>query len=427
MLATSQKSQSSQNGQATNQITAAQIQALMGLPLPGLMSPPNALQNMAKHGQKQHCYLCDYPRMPWAMCHDYAEAVCRGCVNYEGAEKIEAVIENARKMKQLHEASIQLETASNASSATSPPIHNNNNGPAKPAPLKEVPKPRPQPPIPQIPASTAPILPPLPSLNQFTQLNDFYTQQRLLGMTRSLAGGQLDDLQMQQLRQMLPFLPSPLLGNGLAGTANFPGLTGLPGLAGRKREHDEELKSEIYAKTHRADTTTFSPTSPRNAQRQLTNANGQPVYRCVRCSDRLEDTHFVQCPSVCGHKFCFECSKKSIKTQVGAPEIYCPSGERCPLQASKVPWTFMANEISTILGEDYVKFAVEREQLGLLPAGLGPLNQANRQAGNAPSTSGVGTGASKEGTTETSRSSSVSALSSPSSNSSPNVGQGQKE
>ncbi|XP_071390752.1 interferon regulatory factor 2-binding protein 1-like [Centroberyx affinis] len=73
---------------------------------------------------------------------------------------------------------------------------------------------------------------------------------------------------------------------------------------------------------------------------------------CTLCRERLEDTHFVQCPSVPHHKFCFPCTRGSIRSQGPGGEVYCPSGERCPLAGSTVPWAFMQGEISTILSGD---------------------------------------------------------------------------
>lgn len=73
---------------------------------------------------------------------------------------------------------------------------------------------------------------------------------------------------------------------------------------------------------------------------------------CTLCRERLEDTHFVQCPSVPHHKFCFPCTRGFIRSQGQGGEVYCPSGERCPLAGSSVPWAFMQGEISTILAGD---------------------------------------------------------------------------
>ncbi|KAM5163058.1 interferon regulatory factor 2-binding protein 2 [Mantella aurantiaca] len=81
---------------------------------------------------------------------------------------------------------------------------------------------------------------------------------------------------------------------------------------------------------------------------------------CTLCHERLEDTHFVQCPSVPSHKFCFPCSRQSIKQQGSSGEVYCPSGEKCPLVGSNVPWAFMQGEIATILAGE-VKVKKERD------------------------------------------------------------------
>uniref|UniRef100_A0A1I7Y417 RING-type domain-containing protein n=1 Tax=Steinernema glaseri TaxID=37863 RepID=A0A1I7Y417_9BILA len=140
--------------------------------------------------------------------------------------------------------------------------------------------------------------------------------------------------------------------------ANLLPQAALAPIASRKREHDDD-KGDVYAKVQRdAQTTSVSPTSthsPDNSgERRLLNG---VTLKCTICSKRLEDTHFVQCPSVPNHKFCFECSRDSIKKL----ETYCPSGQKCPLAGSNMPWSFMQNEIQQILGNerDFEKYKLE--------------------------------------------------------------------
>lgn len=50
-------------------------------------------------------------------------------------------------------------------------------------------------------------------------------------------------------------------------------------------------------------------------------ATNTATLKCTLCQERLEDTHFVQCPSVPHHKFCFPCSRDSIKRQGAGSEV----------------------------------------------------------------------------------------------------------
>lgn len=94
------------------------------------------------------------------------------------------------------------------------------------------------------------------------------------------------------------------------------------------------------------------PQARRNSHGETPAVPSTESLKCTICNERLEDTHFVQCPSIPEHKFCFPCSRESIKKQGPGNEVYCPSGNKCPLLGSNVPWAFMQNEIVTIIGED---------------------------------------------------------------------------
>ena len=72
--------------------------------------------------------------------------------------------------------------------------------------------------------------------------------------------------------------------------------------------------------------------------------DGAPLLKCTNCRGKLEDTHFVQCPSNIAHKFCFSCCKESIIKQGNV--AFCVSGEKCPLRDSiVVPWALMEEEV----------------------------------------------------------------------------------
>lgn len=63
------------------------------------------------------------------------------------------------------------------------------------------------------------------------------------------------------------------------------------------------------------------------------------TLKCTICQERLEDTHFVQCPSISHHKFCFPCSRDSIKRQGAGSEVSSASA----FSSSTFPFTVVKN------------------------------------------------------------------------------------
>lgn len=469
--------------------------------------------------QRQHCYLCDLPRMPWALLHDFTEIVCRGCVNYEGTDRIELIIETARQMKR---ASASLHNHHNSVPYV---ISQAAHGVVTPQPITAISDHH------QVVstnlmrqnASTGAVQQPTFKLNGTLGLAQYNTaiehrtgptqvqydlsnnnsgrgnspgraynnqlssignsvsslrnsttsgNKRIIHVTddigdevQAISGGNNRHLLLDEggntgivsrppltrgeslpavvaasgitlasdptLRKMsrdqLHAHTHPLMGRVMsfdstvsAKTLSVPGVgtksfyppvaaavaattspplctsTGSSAIGSSssssaspvpiKKSRTSAAASSLDAASINSQTVANVPSTTATASNSNTtshhhhvnnhhhhhNSNTSPPstatppaqsapLKCTLCQERLEDTHFVQCPSVMTHKFCFPCSRSSIKQQQlsnanvtggGNGEVYCPSGEKCPLIGSSVPWAFMQAEISTILGED---------------------------------------------------------------------------
>jgi len=322
-------------------------------------------QPMVGNTKKVLCYLCDMPRFPWAVLQEFSEPVCRGCVNYEGPERIEGIVEQARKLKKSWAAMdvtagwTKGDGRNSQPNSRPPSTHAFNGFPSSGSGVKR----------------------------SADGAGDGGPNRKVAATEMLLMGGLSSGLVSNQNRASIeaqtekvkaalvrgesfdsgkPFSPA-----GTSPQATWAPLA-LPDLAINQQavsppnSANNGRQAGLVGTPTRSQVTSSSEIGKNGLKVPTPEAEAipnNPLLKCTICAQRLEDTHFVQCPTAPHHKFCFPCSADWIKKQVSTnPEVFCPSGERCPLGGSNVPWAFMQGEISTILAEGRVAEEKNRQE-----------------------------------------------------------------
>uniref|UniRef100_A0A1A7YLC1 Interferon regulatory factor 2 binding protein 1 n=2 Tax=Iconisemion striatum TaxID=60296 RepID=A0A1A7YLC1_9TELE len=395
------------------------------------------MSSPSSSSRRQWCYLCDLPKMPWTVVWDFSEVVCRGCVNYEGANQIEFLIASARQLKRSHgvqDGNVRSpgpspskhgalsrsepvadggrqhterfdrggRGESTGSAGRVPPNGLHRDGQPPPEVNRQSPSSSrrhmigaaippslvtqtiagiPQGLLPGMPAGltartapmSSPMIFPAPVLAEMNRrqlgigmgISPFITPEleRELSSSQNQAKSQTQT-QSGTSASKSGSLPSSSfsMAGGVSQTSPKPASSP----ARQTRAPAARSGGEPMGSGSSAEAATTAAALPNNGASELGSASASNTHStgntlsCTLCHERLEDTHFVQCPSVPGHRFCFPCTRVYIQSRRGDGEVYCPSGERCPLVGSNVPWAFMQGEIATILAGD-IKVKKERD------------------------------------------------------------------
>ncbi|NXT94765.1 I2BP1 protein, partial [Anhinga rufa] len=372
--------------------------------------------------RRQWCYLCDLPKMPWAVVWDFSEAVCRGCVNFEGADRIEPLLEAARRLRHSHAETRHRDVAP----VLRPPdgLNRSEEGESEHggvpcraeclAELSEAMRGRAE----DWPGKPPAVRERLAALAGCAPFNvRFRKDHALVGRVFAFDAAPRPGFEFElKLFAEYPCGSGSIYAGALGLAKRMfqdclraPGKTissGYKYLEYEKRQGsgDWRLLGELFTEAVRffrhppapdalpqqhplpvpsrrrrkASPEPDEPPPPRRrhlscesspedppvvvARRPAEDSVAAPpaALRCGLCRRRLEDTHFVQCPAVPAHRFCFPCSRRAIRARGAGAEVHCPSGGRCPLAGSGLPWAFMQGEIAAILAGD-VRVKRERD------------------------------------------------------------------